>query len=298
VATAGALPVAVPPGPAPPGPDELPGPPPPETLSYSALSAWRRCGYRFYLQRILRLPEERVPPEQRRRDASGALDLRLRGTMVHELLEHGAGEEGLGERVAAVAERHGVELADEEVDDLAALVRAGIRSPLAARLAAARAVRREHAFTFGLGPATVNGIVDVLADEADGALVVDWKTDRVPHDADADAYLEDRYGVQRRIYALAVLRSGAPRVEVAYALLDRGADAVHATVHAPEDVPALEAELLALAEGPLTGDFRVAEAPHRDLCLTCPGRRALCSWDESMTLRDDASAVATMGPDR
>jgi hypothetical protein len=42
----------------------------------------------------------------------------------------------------------------------------------------------------------------------------------------------------------------------------------------------------------------VAEHPHRELCGDCPGRRALCSWPESMTLRarrEDADAQSPAG---
>jgi ATP-dependent helicase/nuclease subunit A len=83
------------------------------------------------------------------------------------------------------------------------------------------------------------------------------------------------------------LRTGAPRVEVVYALLDRPAEPVRRTYTAG-DVPELEAELLDLAAGPLGGDYRVTDNPHRELCATCPGRRALCSWPEEMTLRESS----------
>src|SRR5262249_60817058 len=33
-------------------------PPPVETLSYSALASYEECGYRFYLERVLRLPPD------------------------------------------------------------------------------------------------------------------------------------------------------------------------------------------------------------------------------------------------
>jgi len=42
----------------------------------------------------------------------------------------------------------------------------------------------------------------------------------------------------------------------------------------------------------LAEEYPVTERPHRDLCGDCPGRRALCSYDESMTLRDPADAGA------
>jgi len=53
-----------------------------------------------------------------------------------------------------------------------------------------------------------------------------------------------------------------------------------------EDVSRLEHDLLDLAAGPLSGDYRVSATPHRELCATCPGRRAMCSWPEEMTLRE------------
>ena len=72
----------------------------------------------------------------------------------------------------------------------------------------------------------VNGVVDVLAEEADGtALVVDYKSDRVG-DADLEALVEASYGVQRRIYGLACLRAGAPAVEVVHIFLERAAEPV------------------------------------------------------------------------
>ena len=131
----------------------------------------------------------------------------------------------------------------------------------------------------------MNGFVDILAEEADGgALVVDYKSDRLEPGADLEAYVEDGYAVQRRLYALAALRAGAPRVEVVYALLDRPAEPVAArTRRRRADAGARSADL---AAGPLEGDYRVSPAPHRELCATCPGRRAMCSWPEEMTLRE------------
>jgi ATP-dependent helicase/nuclease subunit A len=188
--------------------------------------------------------------------------------------------------VHEVAARHELELTGEEADDLDALVEVVARGELRARLAAATRVQREYAFAFPLGPITMNGFVDILAEEADGsALVVDYKSDRLEPGADLEAYVEDGYAVQRRLYALAALRAGAPRVEVVYALLDRPAEPVRSTYTA-EDVPTLERDLLDLAAGPLEGDYRVSPTPHRELCATCPGRRAMCSWPEEMTLRE------------
>ena len=73
------------------------------------------------------------------------------------------------------------------------------------------------------------------------------------------------------VYALAALRDGAPRVEVAYALLERPAEPVTAAFTAA-DVPALADALADLADGILAERWPVAARPHRDLCGECAGR--------------------------
>jgi ATP-dependent exoDNAse (exonuclease V) beta subunit len=299
------LPVATTPVLGAPGDLGFAAPGPPATLSYSALRSWKECGYRFYLERVLGLPREPAPPPPpgaERPAATGGIDLMTRGSLVHELLEEldlgtgGPWAEGgdAAERLARVhdvAARHDLELTPDEAADLDALVETVARGELRARLAAAHTVQREHAFAFPLGSITMNGFVDILAEEADGAaLVVDYKSDRLEPGTDLEAYVEGGYAVQRRLYALAALRAGAPRVEVVYALLDRPLEPVRATYTAA-DVALLERDLLALAAGPLEGDYRVTPLPHRELCATCPGRRAMCSWPEEMTLREFAEPL-------
>jgi hypothetical protein len=53
-------------------------------------------------------------------------------------------------------------------------------------------------------------------------------------------------------------------------------------------------ELLRLAAGVLAEEWPVADAPHRELCGDCPGRRTLCSWPEEVTLRP-ADLAGTRG---
>jgi ATP-dependent helicase/nuclease subunit A len=277
-------------------PDPIaPRPPAPATLSYSSLARYAACPYRFHLERGLGLPEQEPPAHLRDAQAPGeGLDPRLRGTLVHELLErleHGAPPPG-EDAVRALAAAYEVELADEEVADLLAMVRAFAESALGARLGAAADVRREHVFAFPLmadGP-LVNGVVDALAHEADGtALVVDYKSDRVG-DADLEALVEASYGVQRRIYGLACLRAGAPAAEVIHVFLERAAEPVVHRYEA-EDAAALERDLRERAAGLLAGEFPVAAVPHRGLCATCPGRASLCSHPPERTDRPVEEAV-------
>ena len=261
-----------------------PAPPPAvRTLSYSRLAAWNACGYRYYLQRVLRLPEEPVirVAAARTEGTQPTLDPRVRGTLVHALLEeHGPA----APRVAAVAAAHGIALTAAEAADVARLADAFVESPLAARIARARSVHREHAFAVALGDTLLTGVVDVLAGERGSAqLVVDYKSDALADDTDLAAYVAERYAVQRRVYALAALRAAATRVEVAYAFLERPDEPVSERYEAA-DADRLEDELLELAAGMLAGDYPVSSDPHRALCETCPGRRGLCSWPEERTL--------------
>ena len=282
LAPAGArLPLASPPLPRPPAPEPTGAAPATRTLSYSRLAAWQRCGYRYYLQREVGLadePAERDDAGEGEAVAAPGLDPRTRGSLVHALLEHDDAD------LAALAQSWGIELGEAEHADVLRLRAAFAASPLARRIARARSVHREHAFTLALGDTLLTGVVDVLAQERGGQLVVDYKTDALDPGTDVAAYVDGHYAIQRRVYALAALRGGAARVEVAYAFLERPGEPVAARFEAA-DADGLEADLCALAAGLLAGEYPVAAVPHRELCLTCPGRRALCSYGEDLTLR-------------
>ena len=200
----------------------------------------------------------------------------MRGTLVHELLEGLDLRPGAAlpdaEAMRAVAAAHEVELSDADVADLQALVAAFAGSALRERLGAARAVHREAPSpsrwaTARCSPASSTS----WRYEADGAaLIVDYKSDRVG-DADLDELVEAGYGVQRRIYALAALRAGAPAVEVAHLFLERPAEPA-VVRYEQADAETLDAELRVAAAPLLAGAYPVAAVPHRGLCATCPGR--------------------------
>ena len=297
-------------------PTVLPDPPArprpaPQRLSYSSLGAYARCGYRFYLERVLMLPRVAPPAADEIARAGGetvgaadeiaragdeivgeaaGLDPRVRGSLVHRLLEDLDFTRPAvpdGEAVRGLAADWGVEIADDEVEDVRALTAAFADSPLRDRLAGARRTRREAPFAFELDPAgggpLVNGFLDVVALEPDGGvLIVDYKSDRLEDVAPA-ALVERDYATQRLVYALAALRDGAPRAEVAYCFLERPGEPVTATF-TQHDAPALADRLHALAQGVLEARYEPTATPHRDLCADCPGRAALCSYPEERTL--------------
>ena len=266
-------------------------------LSYSGLSRYRACSYRFYLEKVVGLRELELaaPGEDAEPEPPGSDELSplLRGTVVHELLERldfarpePPGDEAVAERLQS----HGAEAGADAVADVARFVRGFVGTPLFDRLAAARRVRKELAFAYDLAPPgaggrtlLVNGFLDVHAEEEGGTLIVDYKTDSL-EGTDPEGLCQAQYSVQRLIYALAALRSGAPRVEVAYCFLERP-DAVVTRTWESGDAPGLEAELLELAAGVIEGRFEPAAEPHIHLCATCAGRPSLCSWDEAATSR-------------
>jgi ATP-dependent helicase/nuclease subunit A len=272
-----------------------------QRLSYSALGAYARCGYRFYLQRQLGLrpvarpplepDEEGVAADERAVVGAAGLDPLVRGSIVHRLLEALDFARPVAPDAAVVRElgdEYEVELSDADVDEIRALVAAFAASPLCARLAAARRPRREVPFTYGLdaggGGPLVTGFLDAAAVEPDGGvLIVDYKSDRL-EDIEPDELVERDYATQRIVYALAALRDGAPRAEVAYCFLERPGDPV-IRAYGPADAPALTEELAGLAQDLLAGRYPVAANPHRELCGDCPGRSELCSWPEELTLR-------------
>jgi ATP-dependent exoDNAse (exonuclease V) beta subunit len=265
------------------------------SLSYSALGEYKRCGYRFYAERVLGLPPV-APGSPETPQASGAppvLPAAERGVLVHDLLERldfRRPAKPTAAMVSAAAERTGMRsrLSEADADAAAALVERFAATELCARLGRATHVAREERFAFMLGDPGIGvlvvGALDVLAREAGGrSLVVDYKTDRLDG-ADPAGVVQRQYGAQRLIYALAALRSGAARVEVAHVFLEMPDRPVSATYES-QDAADLERELTALAAGVLSEEFRVTELPYREICQGCPAEGGLCSWPLDMTRR-------------
>ncbi|HLB21127.1 MAG TPA: UvrD-helicase domain-containing protein, partial [Solirubrobacteraceae bacterium] len=259
-----------------------------DALSYSSLTELERCGYRYYLERVLSLPEDR--DTARTTAQPPGLEARARGTLVHrlmELLDFSARQPPAARDVEQAARELGLRVGTQERDELVALISAACRAAPAVRVVGALGVRREHPFAFSLGQhqPLITGVIDLVATEADGTrLVLDYKSDRVGPEADLAALVEREYAIQRLLYALAVLREGATAVEIVHWFLERE-EWVTARYAAAERLT-LEDELAERVARARELRFAVSEQPHRGLCLTCPGRTGLCSWDESETLRE------------
>jgi ATP-dependent helicase/nuclease subunit A len=273
--TTGVLPQPEPPPPAAPAP-------PVSRLSYSALGEYQRCGYRFYVERVLGLP----PLAVRGTTASAALSGTERGILVHALLEKLDFRRPAPPTATAIIAAAEGTVSAQEAEEIEALLRRFTASELCARLGRATDVRREERFGFLLESGVlVNGALDVLAREPPGGLlVVDYKSDRLDG-ADPAAVVEIAYGTQRLVYAVAALRAGAEQVEVVHVFLEAPDEPVVATF-TKADGDSLEHDLAQLARGVLQREFAVTGAPHRALCSGCPAEGGLCSWPLQMTRRE------------
>jgi ATP-dependent helicase/nuclease subunit A len=267
---------------------------PDTTMSYTSLAELERCGYRYYLERVLRLPENRAAA---RSFEDGGIEARTRGTIVHVVLESidFTRPNAPTERdVETVAKRLGARVAPAERQEIVALLGRALAAEPARRLARASRTRREHPFAFALAPTEpiVIGVLDVIVEEADGAgLIVDYKSDRLSADAaqsgleQLERLVERDYSIQRLLYALAAIEDGIERVEVAHWFLESPAAWVSARFVADERDHLREQLRSRIADVRGEG-FEVAKNPHRALCLTCPGRGGLCSWPQERTMSE------------
>jgi len=265
-------------------------PPPVATLSYTSLQQHAQCGYRFYLERVLSLPQTDEPLRGAGRAAPADIDPRVRGRVVHSLLERldfSKPDPPDAAVVLAEAARAGTRLADAEAQEIAQLVAGFLGSDLRTRLASLTDLRREQPFSLrletGEGSVPLVGVLDAVGREGKRVVVVDYKSDRVGSTADLDALVAHEYGIQRAAYALAALRDGASEAEVVHVFLERPGQPAAATFR-PQDLPALAAELAARADAVLRRRFPVAPDPGPRICDGCPGRGSLCSWPLERTL--------------
>jgi ATP-dependent exoDNAse (exonuclease V) beta subunit len=260
--------------------------PPVGALSYTSLAAYQRCGYRFYVERVLSVPGREAPGPPSPAPPGGAvLTPAERGTVVHALLERLDFRRPAVPQPAAIIAAAPREPSAEELEEIAGLVERFTGTELCRRLGRATGVRSEQRFAFPLGSALITGMLDVIASEPGGrTLIVDYKTDRLDG-ADPAAIVARQYETQRLTYALAALTARADRVDVVHVFLERPDEPVSVSF-AAADARKLEQRLKAVAAGVLEGRYPVAEMPHRALCAGCPAEGGLCSWPLEMTRRE------------
>ena len=245
-------------------------------LSYSGISLFDRCGYRYFAERVVGMRPAPWSGRRRRRGRAVVSHPTEIGDAVHRLLElvdlaapshrfrpSWRTSFAAGTRRCRPTRSHGSWTS----------WRSYTGSALAARIAALDGVRLERPFAFELDGVLVNGRLDVLWLEGERALVLDYKTNALLGRDPADI-VEDEYLTQQTVYAIACLRAGAREVEVVYHFLE-DPDAVVSTVFTADDAPELEGRLAASIARIRAGDFR--PTPSAFACSGCPALDVVCA---------------------
>jgi ATP-dependent helicase/nuclease subunit A len=254
---------------------------PSRPLSYTAISAFEECGYRFYMERVLGLPAAATAPVGAGDEGPSAREERsARGAAVHALLEWSQAN-GWAEPSAELARRHalaaGLDIPTAEAEEFLGPVRDWLGSSLREEIAGASRARAEVPILLRARETVLRGSIDLLV-EREGAppLVVDYKTDRLRGEDPAER--AGHYEIQRSIYALAAAESlGVDEVEVVYVFLER-ADTPARTVLTRADMDAGKARIDAAVDRISRGDFEPPPEAERtwDLCRGCPALGRLC----------------------
>lgn len=221
--------------------------------SVTGVSQFAACPRRYYLSRYLGLERSAEEPSSTADDAGlfepSAMEL---GREAHELLAGTLAPDKASEQARLLAQAF-------EDHDLGARVRQAVHV----------AREREIVFPVGSAPRLLRGVIDLHFEDAQGSVLVDYKTDRVS-EAETAAKAEE-YALQMRLYALALeLQGKKPSKAVLFFL--RLGKAVDVSLNAQSLNDAVRAaEEFFLAQE--SQQFPLKIAAH---CRRCPHYRGLC----------------------
>ena len=242
-------------------------------LSYSALALYESCSYRYYAERVAGLRPREASGSVPGKEGLAATEI---GDSVHFLLESLDLGDPRPPALPAISEAVRARYpgaTGEELERIAALVRAYCDSELATRIAALEGAAPERPFAFEHDGVLLHGRLDVLYRDGSRAVVVDYKTN-VLEDASPEELIERDYRLQRLVYALACFRAGADEVEVVYQFLERPDPAVTTSFDRSE-LPALEDELSEAIARIQDGVFK--PTPSEFICAGCPALDVVCA---------------------
>ena len=277
--------------------ESLPRPTPVGHLSYSALSEYEQCGYRFYAERVLGLAgaaiaaastlggedpgpageigaSELVEPAPDA-DAGARASALAFGSAVHAALEWSARNGWAEPTLELLRERLVAQGGDPaEAERALDLVRGWLGSSVAAELMGSPA-RAEVPFVLSLAGSVVRGKIDLLVDTPRGPVVVDFKTDALEGRAASD--LGGRYQAQRELYALvaAAGTGGTKPVRAIHAFLEAPDEPV-AVELGPLELESARARLEGVIERIRGGEFAPTDSPTSAICFGCPAAANLC----------------------
>jgi ATP-dependent exoDNAse (exonuclease V) beta subunit len=249
-------------------------PPPlyrPRRLSYSGLSQFKKCSYRFFAERVCGLKPQPSPVAS---EGAGLAATEL-GSAVHELLEQldlHAPKSPTAAEIERKVRSHYPAATGEDLKRIERFTVNYCDSELARRVAQLSEPQSELSFVFEQGEVLLNGFLDVAAFDGDKAFVLDYKTNKI--ERELEEIVADDYQIQRLVYALACLRAGYEEVEVAYAFLERP-DAVVSATYRAADAAELERELDKVIEQVAAADF--SPTPSALVCSDCPANGVVCA---------------------
>ncbi|HEY3374926.1 MAG TPA: UvrD-helicase domain-containing protein [Candidatus Aquicultor sp.] len=217
-------------------------------LTYSSLKDYQACPHAFYLKRIIGTKADGLmPPVEGEAVSPPASSF---GSIVHEVFENIDITVLLEDGVSAVSENVEIvlanypDLSESDISRTFGILGEFAVSPIAKRLARASIIQKEISFSFLIGDVVISGRIDALAAEGDRTLIVDYKTGNKHASLEA---LEEKYSLQMDIYGLALLKSGAERIEVAVVELENGARTI-SRAYDRQGAAAYEARLLAMVD--------------------------------------------------
>ena len=245
-------------------------------LSFTALSTFGQCSYKYYARYALGMKEL---PVAGRGPGLSATDV---GSIVHGLLEE------IDLAAPVVPELELERATEEEVERVRTFLTTYCESDLARRVAGLSGATKERPFTFEHDGVLIHGFLDVLHIADGRALVVDYKTNMLG-EASPEVIVDEDYRLQRLVYALACFRAGADDVEVVYHFLER-ADAVVSTSFTRAQLEELEAELSEAIAQIQAGEFR--PTPSDFACMGCPALDLVCAGPR---LHEPAAEFAISG---
>ena len=254
-------------------------------LSFSALSLFERCSYRYYAERVAGMR-----PVDWARDGTGgagALHPTELGDAVHRVLERvDLHQPAVPDDLEELVRGWYPTVTVGEVEHVDRHVRGYCESSLARRVAGLEHVRVERPFAFDLDGVLLNGRLDVLVRSGSSAIVLDYKTNALDG-REPSTIVEAEYRLQQIVYALACFRGGADDVEVLYQFLEAPESVVSATF-GRGDVEGLEDEVGAAIARIRDGDFRPTPSPFA--CSGCPALDRVCAGPRLGGAPDGAAA--------
>jgi ATP-dependent helicase/nuclease subunit A len=171
------------------------------------LAYFFRCPLVYYFDLVLQVDEN----PRGRAKAGSVGERRLsaleRGTRVHELLERADFSASPHTEVARLVSQVD-DVSPDELAKIRGLLQNVLTDPLIERVRSAPRIEREYGFFLDLGGTTVQGVIDLVFQDADGrGVVVDYKSNDLAGPGRL-ATLTELYRPQIELYALAAKRAG------------------------------------------------------------------------------------------